>query len=90
MNRFASLSDAVSPCRDHGRDHASFDEGVPAFLCLQPSLDYDKRHDFQADTLECMARGDLLEEAQVLAGLADHVAQRPEILPRKPGTSGGS
>jgi carboxypeptidase Q len=68
-----------------GTDHVPFDEaGVPGFWCVQDNADYDKTHHSQADTLDRVKWDDLTEGAQVLAVFAYNVAQRPDLLPRKP------
>jgi carboxypeptidase Q len=68
-----------------GSDHVPFDEaGVPGFWCVQDTVDYDKTHHSQADTIERVRWDDLAEGAQVLAVFAYNVAQLPEVLPRKP------
>ena len=73
-----------------GTDHIPFDAaGVPGFWCVQDSVDYDKTHHSQADTLDRVRWDDLTEGAQVLAVFAYNVAQLPEMLPRKPAKQGG-
>ncbi len=73
-----------------GSDHVPFDEaGVPGFWCVQESVDYDKTHHSQADTIDRVRWDDLTEGAQVLAVFAYNVAQLPEMLPRKPAKQGG-
>ena len=70
--------------KEGGSDHVPFDEaGVPGFWCVQESVDYDKTHHSQADTLDRVRWDDLMEGAQVLAVFAYNVAQFPELLPRK-------
>jgi Zn-dependent M28 family amino/carboxypeptidase len=71
--------------KEDGSDHVPFDEaGVPGFWCVQEVADYDKTHHSQADTLDYVRWGDLMEGAQVLAVFAYNVAELPELLPRKP------
>ncbi len=73
-----------------GSDHVPFDEaGVPGFWCVQESVDYDKTHHSQADTIDRVRWDELTEGAQVLAVFAYNVAQLPEMLPRKPAKQGG-
>jgi len=70
---------------ESGSDHVPFDDvGVPAFWCVQDTVDYDKTHHSQADTLDRVLWDDLTEGAQVLAVFAYNVAQLPNMLPRKP------
>jgi len=76
---------------DDGSDHMPFDEaGVPAFICMQEYLDYDKSVHSQADTIDRVRWDDLTEGAQVLAVFAYSVAQLPEMLPRKPAKTSGN
>jgi len=68
-----------------GSDHVPFDEaGVPASWCIQESADYGKDHHSQSDTLDRVRWEDLAEGAEVLAIYGYHVAQLPDLLPRKP------
>ncbi|HYA97972.1 MAG TPA: M20/M25/M40 family metallo-hydrolase, partial [Methylomirabilota bacterium] len=47
-----------------GSDHVPFDEaGVPAFWCIQDSVDYDRTHHSQADTFDRVRLEDLAQGA---------------------------
>lgn len=77
---------SVSPRRDFGSDHMSFDAaGLPAFNMLQDEIEYETlTHHTQLDLLDRVKRDDLVQAAVVLASLAWQAAQRDQPLPRKP------
>jgi len=69
-----------------GTDHLSFDAaGVPGFQFIQDPLDYDTRtHHSQVDTYERLEMGDLKQAAAIVAFCVYHIANRDQMMPRKP------
>jgi hypothetical protein len=66
-----------------GSDHVPFDRaGVPGAHCLQEIAGYRFAHHTQADTLEMVREGDLIQGAQVMAVSAMRIANLPKLLPR--------
>ncbi len=76
----------VSPRRDFGSDHNSFDGvGLPAFNFIQDDIEYDAlTHHTHLDHYDRAHREDLVQAAVVVATFAWQAAQRDEPLPRKP------
>jgi carboxypeptidase Q len=74
-----------------GTDHLSFEQkGVPGFACIQDPDEYRLTHHTQTDTLDKAKEPNLIQGAQVMALLAMHVANLPELLPRdRPAGAGG-
>jgi carboxypeptidase Q len=71
--------------RSFGTDHASFDDvGVPGFLVVQDSAEYNQTHHSQSDTFDKVWKDSLNQGAQVLAAWAYNTAQLPAMLPRRP------
>jgi Zn-dependent M28 family amino/carboxypeptidase len=77
---------ASNPRNETGTDHLSFDSaGVSAFQFVQDQIEYDIRtHHSNADTYERLLPEDLKQMATIVAWLAYQIANRDEMLPRKP------
>jgi carboxypeptidase Q len=86
----------IAPLRDLGvatlgprsvvsTDHVAFDEvGVPAFQFMVDRLEYNARtHHSNMDTFDRVQRGDMVQQATVIAAFAYDAAMRDEKLPRK-------
>ena len=69
-----------------GNEHQDFDDvGIAGFTFLQDPLEYVLRtHHSSADTFERLIEADLKQAAAVLAWTAYTVANRDEMIPRKP------
>jgi carboxypeptidase Q len=69
-----------------GNEHQDFDDvGIPGFTFLQDPLEYIVRtHHSSADTFERLIEADLTQAAVVLAWTAYSLANRDEMVPRKP------
>jgi len=69
-----------------GTDHLSFDAaGVPGFQFIQDPLEYGIRlHHADGDTWERVVPDDLHQMAAVVAWMTYELANREELLPRKP------
>lgn len=69
-----------------GTDHLSFDAaGVPGFQFLQDPLEYGIRiHHSNGDTMERTVSDDLHQIAAVVAWMTYEIANRDEMIPRKP------
>jgi hypothetical protein len=66
-----------------GSDHMSFEQaGVPGFMFNQEIAGYGFTHHSQADTLDRAIAENLEQGASVMAVLATHIANLPELLPR--------
>jgi hypothetical protein len=74
-----------------GTDHLSFDAaGVPGFQFVQDPLEYGIRtHHSTADTYERLVLEDLKQMVAVVAWMAYELANRDDLLPRKPPTPPG-
>ncbi len=79
---------ASVPNNTGGTDHLSFDAmGVPGFQYIQDPLEYGIRtHHSQADTYERLVMDDLKQAATVVAWTVYTIANRDEMMPRKPAT----
>jgi carboxypeptidase Q len=68
-----------------GTDHISFHrQGVPGFAFFQDAIEYrSSTHHSQTDTLDKILPDDVIQASIVMAATAYHVAQLPELLPRK-------
>ena len=67
-----------------GTDHLSFEAaGVPGFACRQDMDEYRLTHHTQSDTFDKAKEPNLIEGAQVLAVVAERVANLPALLPRE-------
>ena len=77
---------ASIPNNTGGTDHLSFDAmGVPGFQYIQDPLEYGIRtHHSQADTYERLVMDDLKQAATVVAWTVYSIANRDEMMPRKP------
>ncbi|HEY2804910.1 MAG TPA: M20/M25/M40 family metallo-hydrolase [Gemmatimonadales bacterium] len=77
---------AAVPNNTGGTDHLSFDAaGVPGFQYVQDPLEYDNRtHHSQADTYEHLVMDDLKQAATIVAWSVYTIANRDEMMPRKP------
>ncbi len=72
-----------SMSRMGGSDHASFDRaGVPGLWFVQDPAEYRLTHHSQSDTLDKAKAEDLVQGAEVMATMAMHVANLPNLLPR--------
>ena len=70
-----------------GTDHLSFDRiaNVPAFQFIQDPIEYDTRtHHSQVDTYERLVTDDLRQAATIVAWSVYTIANRDEMMPRKP------
>lgn len=78
--------EVVSPRRDFGTDHLSFDgAGLPAFNLMQDPIEYETlTHHTNLDVFDRVKREDLMQASVVMAFLAWQAAQRDELMPRKP------
>jgi hypothetical protein len=77
---------AMMPGNTGGTDHLSFDAmGVPGFQYVQDALSYDTRtHHSNLDTYERLNMDDLKQMATVVAWSVYTIANRDEMMPRKP------
>jgi carboxypeptidase Q len=77
---------ATIPNNTGGTDHLSFDaSGVPGFQYIQDPLEYGIRtHHSQADTYERLVMDDLKQAATVVAWTVYTIANRDDMMPRKP------
>jgi hypothetical protein len=77
---------AMMPGNTGGTDHLSFDaQGVPGFQYVQDALDYDTRtHHSNLDTYERLVMDDLKQAATIVAWSVYTIANRDEMMPRKP------
>ncbi len=75
-----------------GTDHLSFDRaGIPGFQFIQDPIEYSFRtHHSNIDTYERLVLDDLEQSAVVVAALVYHLANRDDMLPRKPVTAAAS
>jgi hypothetical protein len=78
--------EVVSPRRDFGTDHLSFDgAGLPAFNLMQDRIEYETlTHHTNLDVFDRVKREDLMQAAVVMAFFAWQAAQREALMPRKP------
>jgi len=69
-----------------GTDHLSFDAaGVPGFQFVQDPIEYGSRtHHSQADTYDRLVMDDLRQAATIVAWSVYTIANRDEMMPRKP------
>ncbi len=69
-----------------GTDHLSFDAaGVPGFNFIQDPIDYSTRtHHSNVDTFERLQLDDLRQAAVIVAATVYTLANRDEMMPRKP------
>jgi Zn-dependent M28 family amino/carboxypeptidase len=83
---------ATIPNNTGGTDHLSFDAaGVPGFQFIQDPLEYGTRtHHTQADTYERLVMDDLRQAATVVAWTVYTLANREEMMPRKPAPAAGT
>ena len=77
---------AMMPGNTSGTDHLAFDAvGVPGFQYVQDALSYDTRtHHSNLDTYERLNMDDLKQMATVVAWSVYTIANRDEMMPRKP------
>ncbi len=77
---------ASIPNNTGGTDHLSFDAaGVPGFQFIQDPIEYDTRtHHSQVDTYERLVMDDLRQAATIVAWSVYTIANRDEMMPRKP------
>ncbi|MDO8665313.1 MAG: M20/M25/M40 family metallo-hydrolase, partial [Gemmatimonadales bacterium] len=76
----------MTPGNTGGTDHLSFDAaGVPGFQFIQDPMDYDTRtHHSNLDTYERLVMDDLKQAATIVAWSVYTIANRDEMMPRKP------
>jgi Zn-dependent M28 family amino/carboxypeptidase len=76
----------MMPGNTGGTDHLAFDaSGVPGFQYVQDALSYDTRtHHSNLDTYERLNMDDLKQMATVVAWSVYTIANRDEMMPRKP------
>ena len=75
----------VSLATSRGSDHAAFDAvGLPAFDVIQDPLDVETTRHSSADTYDRLRRPDLVGNAAIVASLVYELANRDELMPRKP------
>ena len=81
---------AVKHANTGGTDHLAFDRaGIPGFQFIQDPIEYSiNTHHSNVDTYERLVLDDLKQAAVVVASLAYHLANRDEMLPRKPAEVG--
>ena len=87
LSPFRDLGFVASvPGNTGGTDHLSFDAaGVPGFQFVQDPLEYGTRtHHSQADTYERLVMDDLKQAATIVAWSVYTIANRDEMMPRKP------
>jgi hypothetical protein len=66
-------------------DHAAFDAvGLPALDVIQEPVDPDTTRHSSADTYDRLVRRDLVDNAVIVASLVSYLANRDELMPRKP------
>ncbi len=76
---------AVRTGNKGGTDHLPFLRyGVPAFNYDQETRGYGHTHHSQADTYDHAVLEDVKQAATVMAAIAYHLANLPELLPRNP------
>ncbi len=77
---------AVKHANTGGTDHLAFDgAGIPGFQFIQDPIEYSvNTHHSNVDTYERLVMDDLKQAAVVVASLVYHLANRDEMLPRKP------
>ncbi|MFO7895286.1 MAG: M20/M25/M40 family metallo-hydrolase [Longimicrobiales bacterium] len=77
---------AVKHANTGGTDHLAFDgAGIPGFQFIQDPIEYSvNTHHSNIDTYERLVMDDLKQAAVVVASLVYHLANRDEMLPRKP------
>ena len=77
---------AMMPGNTGGTDHLAFDAvGVPGFQYVQDALSYNTRtHHSNLDTYERLNMDDLKQMATVVAWSVYTIANRDEMMPRKP------
>jgi len=80
---------ASIPNNTGGTDHLSFDAaGVPGFQFIQDPIDYGTRtHHSQVDTYERLQMDDLKQAATIVAWCVYEIANRDQMMPRKPQTA---
>jgi hypothetical protein len=74
-----------------GTDHQSFDGvGLPGFQFIQDEIEYDSMtHHTNLDSYERLQPEDMRRNATIAAAFAFLAANREELLPRKPASTGG-
>jgi len=84
-------ADALTIRSTGSTDHTNFDNaGVPGFQFIQDPLEYATRtHHSNMDVYDELQVNDLQQASAVLAWFVYNTAARPEMLPRKPATTGG-
>ena len=75
-----------TPRNTGGTDHLSFDAaGVPGFQYIQDPLEYGSRtHHSQVDTYDHLVLDDLKQAATIVAWSVYTIANRDDMMPRKP------
>jgi hypothetical protein len=84
---FADLGASTTTIANTGStDHMPFvSVGIPAFTFIQDPIDYEARtHHTNLDVAALLLQDDLRQASIVVASVLYHVANRPELLPRRP------
>jgi hypothetical protein len=84
---FADLGATTTTLKNEGStDHMPFvSVGIPAFVFIQDPIDYESRtHHTNLDVGGLLVKDDLAQASVVVASILYHVANRDELLPRKP------
>jgi Zn-dependent M28 family amino/carboxypeptidase len=84
---FTDLGASTTTIANKGStDHMPFvSVGIPAFTFIQDPIDYEPRtHHTNLDVASLLLQEDLRQASIVVASVLYHVANRPELLPRRP------
>ena len=84
---FADLGATTTTLRNEGStDHMPFvSVGIPAFTFIQDPIDYESRtHHTNLDVGGLLLKEDLEQASVVVASVLYHVANREDLLPRRP------
>jgi Zn-dependent M28 family amino/carboxypeptidase len=77
----------ISIRKTFGTDHLAFDAvGLPGFQFVQDPVEYGSRtHHSNMDVYDRVQAADLMQASAIIASFVYQTANRPELLPRKPG-----
>jgi carboxypeptidase Q len=84
---FADVGATTTTLKNEGStDHMPFvSVGIPAFTFIQDPIDYEPRtHHTNLDVASLLLKDDLTQASVVVASVLYHVANRAELLPRRP------
>jgi carboxypeptidase Q len=84
---FADLGATTTTLKNEGStDHMPFvSVGIPAFTFIQDPIDYESRtHHTNLDVASMLLKDDLEQASIVVASVLYHVANRQDLLPRRP------